>query len=759
MAQTEIVAEVQIIDEGDHEEILQMVNGFRVLPGNPAPLGATWDGMGVNFALFSEDATKVELCLFSNPGGDYRGYDHKETRIVLPEYTDHVWHGYVPGVRPGQIYGYRVYGPYRPQEGLRFNPHKVLVDPYAKSIVRTTAWDSSMFGYELNHPDKDLIMDTQDNSKNTPLSAVIENAFSWGTDHPPRTPWHKTVIYETHVKAMSQLCPEIPEGMRGTYAAMASEPVIRYLKKLGVTAVELMPVHHHVNEGHLVDKGLVNFWGYNTLSFFAPDNRFAWDKGPLSEVYEFKSMVRALHAAGMEVILDVVYNHTAEGNHMGPTLSFKGIDNRAYYRLTAENPRYYFDFTGCGNTLNVRNPRVLQLIMDSLRYWITEMHVDGFRFDLASALARTFYDVDRLGAFFDIIHQDPVISQVKLIAEPWDLGAGGYQVGNFPVLWTEWNGRYRDSMRKFWAGQGEPLSQVASRLSGSRDLYEHTGRRPHASINFITCHDGFTLNDLVSYNSKHNEANLEGNNDGANDNHSWNCGAEGPTDDARIKALRGRQRRNMLATLFFSLGVPMITCGDEVCASQDGNNNSYCQDNELTWRQLWELTPEQENLLKFTRKLIEIRKTENVLQRRRFFHGDRSRFSGLKDILWKHPDGRAMEDREWDDPNCRSLLLVMEGSSIDEMGEDGRRVIGNTLCILINADYKDVAFELPKHPKGQKPYLMLFNTADEEIPQMDKFYRGGDRVTLMDHSMMVLALKASINYSNRKFSIAMPSST
>jgi len=557
------------------------------------------------------------------------------------------------------------------------------------------------------------------------------------------------------VKAISKLCPELPEEMRGTYSALASEPVIRYLKKLGITAVELMPVHHHVNEGHLSDKGLSNFWGYNTLSFFAPDIRYCAKKLPLSEVYEFKSMVRALHAAGIEVILDAVYNHTAEGNQNGPTLNLRGIDNRAYYRLS-ENPRYYFDFTGCGNTLNVRHPRVLQMIMDSLRYWITEMHVDGFRFDLCSSLARTFYDVDRLGAFFDIIHQDPVISQVKLIAEPWDLGAGGYQVGNFPVLWTEWNGKYRDSMRRFWAGQGEQLSQLSARLAGSRDLYEHSGRRPHASINFITCHDGFTLSDLVSYNNKHNEANLEENRDGANDNHSWNCGVEGPTEDTKILALRNRQRRNLMASLFLSLGVPMIMCGDEVGCTQDGNNNSYCQDNELTWRQLWDLSPEEENFLKFVSRLVELRKTEVVLQRRRFFLGETSKFSGLKDITWKHPEGRNMEQHEWHDTNLRSLCVMMEGSSIDEMGEDGRRIIGNTLCILINADHKAVNFVLPSHPKFKKPYRMLFYTAEEQLPGDDRYLRAGEKVSLMDHSMMLLQLKASINYNMRKFSIAVP---
>lgn len=734
-----------------------MVNGFRVLPGNPAPLGATWDGMGVNFALFSEDAEKVELCLFDPFGDDFKSSDCKETKIILPEYTDHVWHGYLPGIRPGQLYGYRVHGPWEPRKGLRFNAHKVLVDPYAKSIVRNVVWNSSMFSHDTKHPDKDLVMDTQDNAHNVPLGAVVESAFSWGNDQSPRIPWHKTVIYECHIKAISKLCPELPEEMRGTYAALASEPVIRYLKKLGVTALELMPVHHHVNEGHLVDKGLSNFWGYNTLSFFAPDNQYCWRRQPLSEVHEFKSMVRALHAAGIEVILDVVYNHTAEGNQNGPTLNLRGIDNRAYYRLSAEDPRYYFDFTGCGNTLNVRHPRVLQMIMDSLRYWITEMHVDGFRFDLCSSLARTFYDVDRLGAFFDIIHQDPIISQVKLIAEPWDLGAGGYQVGNFPVLWTEWNGKYRDIMRRFWAGQGEQLSQVASRLAGSRDLYEHSGRRPHASINFITCHDGFTLNDLVSYNGKHNEANLEGNSDGSNDNHSWNCGAEGPTDDPKILALRNRQRRNMMASLFLSLGVPMISCGDEIGASQSGNNNSYCQDNEMTWRQLWDLSEEQENFLKFVRKLVELRKTEVVLQRRRFFRGESSKFSGLKDIIWKHPEGRNLEQHEWHDPNLRAILILMEGSSIDEMGEDGRRIIGNTLCVLINADHKPVTFVLPMHPKNRKPYCVVFNTAEEQLPSQDTFFRPGDKVTLIDHSVMLLQLKASINYSSRKFSIAMPS--
>src|SRR5687767_10899810 len=560
---------------------------MRVWPGQPYPLGATWTGLGVNFAIFSTHATRVDLCLFDSPDANA-----PSVCVPLPEHTDMVWHGCLPDVRPGQLYGYRIHGPYEPSAGDRCNPHKIVVDPYAKSIGRTVTWDDSVFGYGVAHAAGDLSFDTRDNAAYAPLAAVIDPAFTWGDDRPPRTPWHRTVIYEMHVKGFSKLQRQVPERLRGTYEALTTEPALEHLTRLGVTAVELMPVHHHAYERHLFERGLTNYWGYNTLSFFAPDIRYSASGAPADAVHEFKRMVKALHSAGLEVILDVVYNHTAEGNHLGPTLSLRGVDNATYYRLVPDDRRYYLDFTGCGNTLNMPNPQVLQLLMDSLRYWVQEMHVDGFRFDLASTLARELYEVDRLGSFFDIIHQDPVLSQVKLIAEPWDLGAGGYQVGNFPVLWTEWNGRYRDAMRAFWKAEDRGVAELATRIAGSNDLYERSGRRPYASINFITAHDGFTLQDLVSYNEKHNEANGEGNRDGESHNRSWNCGVEGPTDDPAIVALRERQKRNLMASLLLSVGVPMISGGDEMSRTQGGNNNAYCHDSELSWTH-WDLSPAQ----------------------------------------------------------------------------------------------------------------------------------------------------------------------
>jgi isoamylase len=603
------------VEPGPHEGLYEAELPMRVWPGKSYPLGATWDGAGVNFALFSEHASKVELCLFDNPDAN------KEIqRVPFREYSDLVWHAYLPDVLPGQLYGYRVHGPYEPAKGHRFNPHKVLLDPYAKAIGRDLRWDDSVFGYKLGDAQADLALDERDDAAFAPLAAVIDSAFTWGDDRPPRTPWHQTLIYEVHVKGFTKLHPEVPDKVRGSYAGLASEAALRHLKELGVTAVELLPVHHPINDRFLQERKLSNYWGYNTLAYLAPASRYVAPDVPQDAVQQFKSMVRALHGAGIEVILDVVYNHTAEGNQLGPTLSFRGIDNAAYYRLVADQPRYYMDYTGCGNTLNMRHPRVLQLIMDSLRYWVLEMHVDGFRFDLASTLARELHEVDRLGAFFDIIQQDPIVSQVKLIAEPWDVGPGGYQVGNFPVLWTEWNGKYRDCVRKFWKGDGGTVSEFATRLSGSSDLYQDDGRMPHASINFITCHDGFTLHDLVSYNSKHNEANGENNKDGADDNNSWNCGAEGKTDDAAIVALREQQKRNFLATLLLSLGVPMICGGDELSHTQQGNNNAYCQDSELTWLH-WDLDEPRQRFLDFVRRLIDIWKTNPVLQRRKFFKG------------------------------------------------------------------------------------------------------------------------------------------
>jgi isoamylase len=682
---------------------------MRVWPGNPYPLGATWDGAGVNVALFAENATKVELCIFH--GKHEKSEAH---RIPLTERTYHVWHGYFPDLKPGTFYGFRVHGPYDPANGPRFNHHKLLLDPYAKVIGRDLTWDDSLFGYKVGGPRQDLEFDDRDSAAHAPLGMVVDTAFSWGDDRPPRTPWPRTVIYEMHVKGFTKRMPGVPDHLRGTYAGLASRAAIEHLQNLGVTAVELLPVHHHVDDRFLVDKGKVNYWGYNTLSFFAPDPRYCANQHPYFALLEFKSMVRTLHTAGLEVILDVVYNHTAEGNHLGPTLSLRGVDNAAYYRLSPEDQRYYMDFTGCGNGLNMRHPRVLQLIMDSLRYWVTEMHVDGFRFDLASALARELHDVDRLGAFFDIIQQDPVLSQVKLIAEPWDVGPGGYQVGNFPVLWTEWNGMYRDTVRSFWKGDGGTASEFATRLTGSSDLYQADGRSPFASINFITCHDGFTLRDLVSYNDKHNEANGEENRDGANDNRSWNCGAEGPTDDPGIQALRQRQMRNLLATLFLSQGVPMLLAGDEIGHTAQGNNNCYCQDNELTWLD-WELTPEKRDLLEFTRMLIQLRRDQPVLRRRDFFHGRPIRGSFIKDIHWLDSTGKEMDDEAWRAGFVRCLGVGLVGET-GEHDEQGRPVVGDTLIVLLNAHHDPLPFAWPPAVKSLKSIERLFDTSEPGTP-------------------------------------------
>jgi glycogen operon protein len=674
---------------------------MRLRPGKSYPLGATWDGAGVNFALFSEHATSVELCLFDSPE------DMVESqRIPLTERTDMVWHGYLQDVRPGQLYGYRVHGPWKPRSGYRFNPAKVVLDPYAKAIGRPLRWTDANFGHKQ---DDDLTRDDRDNAAFAPLAAVIDPAFSWGDDRAPRTPWHKTIIYECHVKGFTKLHPGVPDRLRGTYEGLASETAIKHLKELGVTAVELLPVHHHAIDGHLIKHGLSNYWGYNTLSYFAPDDRYATQAH--AAVREFKTMVKSLHAAGIEVILDVVYNHTAEGSQLGPTFSLRGIDNTSYYRLVTKDRRYYQDFTGCGNTLNMQHPRVLQLIMDSLRYWVQEMHVDGFRFDLASALARELYEVDKLGAFFDIIHQDPVISQVKLIAEPWDLGEGGYQVGNFPVLWTEWNGKYRDTLRRFWKGDGGQASELASRLSGSSDLYEQSGRRPYASINFITCHDGFPLRDLVTYNEKHNEANKEGNRDGESHNNSWNCGVEGETADPAINALRARQMRNMMASLLLSQGVPMICGGDELGRTQGGNNNAYCQDNAISW-QPWTLTADQRAFMDFTRRCIALRKEFPVLQRRKFFQGRRIRGSQVKDISWYDPTGKEMTNAAWNAHFVRCLGVRLAGDMMDEVDENGDRVCGDTLLMLFNAHHERIPFSLPAAPPGQSWALVLDTAKD-----------------------------------------------
>jgi glycogen operon protein len=702
-------------------------------------LGATWDGVGVNFAIFSEHATRVELCLFDSADAEM-----ESLTISLPEHTDMVWHGYLPDVHPGQLYGFRVHGPYAPGHGHRFNPCKLVMDPYAKVIGRATRWHDSLFGFPMGSPDAPT-PDARDSAPYAPLAAVVDDAFTWGNDRAPKTPWHETVIYELHVRGYTQLHPHVPEALRGTYLGLASEAAIRHLTSLGVTAVELMPVHHHNDEWHLVQRGLNNYWGYNTLSYFAPDVRFALSPLPLEAVREFKVMVRALHAANLEVILDVVYNHTAEGNHLGPTLSLRGIDNSSYYRLLPNDPRYYQDFTGTGNTLNMRSPRVLQLIMDSLRYWVLEMHVDGFRFDLASALARELHAVDKLGAFFDIIHQDPVLSQVKLIAEPWDLGEGGYQVGNFPLKWTEWNGKYRDAVRRFWRGDGGGVSELATRLSGSSDLYEQSGRRPYASINFVTAHDGFTLADLVSYSEKHNEANGERNADGENHNLSWNCGVEGPTADRRVMELRDRQRRNVMATLLLSVGVPMISGGDEIGRTQAGNNNAYCQDNEISWT-AWEISPDRRDFLEFTRRLIRIWKDHPVLRRRKFFQGRRIRGADVSDIAWLDPSGREMTDETWSSPDVRCLAVRLNGDAIDEVDERGKRIVGDTLLVILNAGEKPVAFTLPAAAPEER-WETLIDTADPWAPT--RRLRAGGRYELLPRSMAVLKLNFRKNELRR----------
>jgi isoamylase len=670
---------------------------LRVWRGEPYPLGATWDGGGVNFAIFSENATSIELCVFNEDGTN-------EQRVGMVEQTDQVWHCYLPEARPGWRYGYRVHGPYQPHHGHRFNANKLLIDPYAKRIDGSVAWSDRMFGYRIGGDAEDLEPDRHDSGPNVPKSVVINPAFVWDHDRLLRTPLSRTLIYEVHVKGFTQRHPEVPSELRGTYAGLASFPVIEYLTELGVTAVELLPVHHHVNDRHLIERGLSNYWGYNTIGFFAPDSRYSATGEPVSE---FKSMVKRLHDAGIEVILDVVYNHTAEGNHLGPTLSFRGVDNAAYYRL-AEDRRYYVDYTGTGNTLNVVHPRSLQLIMDSLRYWIIEMHVDGFRFDLASALAREFYDVDRLGSFFDIIHQDPVISQVKLIAEPWDVGPGGYQVGNFPVGWAEWNGKYRDTVRRFWRGVGGQAAELAYRLSGSSDLYAQSGRQPHASVNFVTAHDGFTLNDLVSYERKHNEANGDGNRDGEDHNESMNFGVEGPTDDEAVLEAREKQKRNFLATLLLSQGVPMLLGGDEIGRTQRGNNNAYCQDNEISWFD-WDLSRRDRQLLAFTRELIALFRRHPVLRRRRFFQGRRIRGSAVKDLTWYGPNGREMSDEQWDSPGAKTLGVRLAGEAIDEVGVRGERIVDDTLLLVLNADEKPVAFNLPSR-NGHR-WEMVFDTA------------------------------------------------
>ncbi|OBF60139.1 glycogen debranching enzyme GlgX [Mycobacterium sp. 852002-53434_SCH5985345] len=697
----------------------------EVWPGRAYPLGATYDGAGTNFAVFSEVAERVELCLFDADG--------TESRVPLPEVDGYIWHAYIPNIEPGQRYGYRVHGPYDPQNGLRCNPNKLLVDPYSKAIDGSFEWNQALFSYNFGDPES---RNDDDSATFMPKSVVISPYFDWGNDRPPDHQYADTVIYEAHVKGLTQTHPDIPEQLRGTYAGVAHPVIIDHLKDLGVTAIELMPVHHFANDSTLVDKGLSNYWGYNTIGFFAPDFKYSSSTSPGGQVQEFKAMVRALHEAGIEVILDVVYNHTAEGNHMGPTLSMRGIDNAAYYRLVDDDKRYYMDYTGTGNSLNVGHPHALQLIMDSLRYWVTEMHVDGFRFDLASTLAREFYDVDRLATFFELVQQDPTVSQVKLIAEPWDVGPGGYQVGNFPPQWTEWNGKYRDAVRDFWRGEPSTLDEFAYRLSGSADLYEHTARRPVASINFVIAHDGFTLRDLVSYNEKHNEANGEDNNDGESHNRSWNCGAEGPTDDPGVNALRARQQRNFLTTLLLSQGVPMICHGDELGRTQNGNNNGYCQDNELTWID-W--SKADNGLLEFTRVVSALRANHPVFRRRRFFSGKplgRRGQDGLPDIAWFTPEGAEMTEEDWGAGFAKSVAVFLNGHGIPDRDARGQRVFDDSFLLCFNAHYEPIEFTLPPKEFGAAWQLVVFTGPEEETPAEE--VPGGGTLTVDAHTAVVL---------------------
>jgi isoamylase len=702
------------------------------MPGNPYPQGANWDGAGVNFSLFSENATGVELCLY-----DDRDENLETNRIAITEQTDRVWHIYLQGVKPGLRYGYRVHGPYDPNNGHRFNPAKLLVDPYAKSIDGFLRWDDALFGYTIGHPEEDLSRDDRDSAPFVPKSVVVDPYFDWRNDSQLHIPWHETIIYELHVKGFTRLHPEIPADLRGTYAGLAHPAAIDYLKKLGITSVELMPIHHSVADRHLLARGLTNYWGYNSLGFFAPDARFSAAGSAGDQVAEFKNMVRTLHSAGLEVILDVVYNHTAEGNHLGPTVSFRGIDNTAYYRALEGQPRYYMDYTGCGNTLNMRHPRALQLLMDSLRYWVTEMHVDGFRFDLAAALARELHEVDRLGAFFDIIHQDPTLSQVKLIAEPWDLGEGGYQVGNFPVLWSEWNGRYRDCVRGYWRGSDQGIAEFASRLTGSSDLYESGGRKPYASINFLTAHDGFTLNDLVSYNDRHNENNGEENRDGESNNRSWNCGVEGPAGDKReVNVLRARQKRNFLATLFLSLGVPMLLAGDELGRSQRGNNNAYCQDNETSWLD-WENVDLKQ--LQFAKEIIQFRKEHPVFCRRKWFQGKSIRGSDVNDLAWFRPDGEQMSDEDWGAGFAKSLGVFLNGDEIPSVDAAGRRVLDQSFYLIFNAHWEPVEFVLPPEIWGQS-WTRVLDTRNGDAPAEDNWQRAaGTKINVDSRSLVVMS--------------------
>ena len=692
------------------------------------PLGASYDGAGVNFALYSQVAQKVELCLFDEHDA--------ETRIEMTEQNSYVWHNYIPGLQPGQRYGYRVYGPYDPVHGLRCNPNKLLLDPYAKAIEGNIDGDESLFSYWFKSPDDNSAMNDLDSAAHTMKSAVINPYFDWGNDQHPYISYHDSVIYEAHVRGMTNLNMDVPPDIRGTYAGLAYPSVIEYLKKLGVTAIELMPIHQFVNDSFLQEKGLSNYWGYNTIGFFAPHNAYSSSGERGEQVNEFKSMVKAYHRAGMEVILDVVYNHTAEGNHMGPTLSFKGIDNASYYRLVEGDQQHYFDTTGTGNSLLMRSPHALQLITDSLRYWVTEMHVDGFRFDLAATLARQFQEGDKLSAFFDIVEQDPIISRVKLIAEPWDLGSGGYQVGGFPSSWSEWNGRYRDTVRDFWRSQPSTLPEFASRLMGSSDLYQVNGRRPVASVNFITAHDGFTMNDLVSYNEKHNEANGEGNRDGESNNRSWNCGVEGPTNIPDVNDLRQRQMRNMFATLLFSQGIPMICGGDEVARTQQGNNNAYCQDNEISWTN-WHLDKGRKELLAFVSKLIHLRLDHPVLHRRRFFTGRQPADDSntIPQVEWFDHTGSIMDMDDWQNTHAFSMMIYLNGSDIPEVDWYGNRMVDNDFILIFNAHYEPIMFTLPDERYGRK-WQLVVDTHNTDEPELS--YEAGFMITAQSRSFLML---------------------
>ncbi|MFP4288472.1 MAG: glycogen debranching protein GlgX [Bacteroidota bacterium] len=705
------------------------MNTKEPFPGKPYPLGATFDGRGVNFALFSENATAVELCLFNEDGTE-------SERISVKNRTHNQWHVYIPGMKPGQLYGYRVYGPYEPENGHRFNPNKLCIDPYAKALSGIEKWNDDLFGYKIGSKKKDLSMSESDSAKYVPKAVVIDDHFYWHGDTLLNIPLNKTVIYELHIKGFTKKFPGIPEEIKGTYAAMRHPEVINYLKRLGVNAVEIMPVHHFIHDRHLVEEGLSNYWGYNSINFFAPHPEYSsTSNAGVEQIYEFKNMVKSLHEAGIEVILDVVYNHTGEGSEMGPTLSFRGIDNASYYRLVPDDKRYYMDYTGTGNTLNTVHPTVLRMIMDSLRYWVTEMHVDGFRFDLASALAREFSDVDKWGSFFDVLHQDPVLSNVKLIAEPWDIGENGYQVGNFPQGWLEWNGRYRDQMRDFWRGQGESMGEFAWRFSGSSDLYYDDWRRPVASVNFITAHDGFTLHDLVSYNEKHNEANRENNNDGESHNRSWNCGHEGPTEDDQIKKLRKKQVRNFLSTLFLSQGIPMLVAGDEAGRTQNGNNNAYCQDNDISWIN-WE--NKDDEMIHFTSSLIHLRMNHNVFSRLQWFKYETINGGEVKDIEWFMPHGDIMTIEDWENKGLKSIGVYLSGEGVLGLTQEGKKIKDDNFYIIFNAHHQKQSFKLPPKEWGDEWILIMDSDTGHFYAENHQKFKASEEVTAEGRSVILL---------------------